>query len=747
MPSSDNGCSKTHVAVEYAHKFHRELPGAHVYWVNAGSAEQFELSFKRIAETLNLGKTQRKNGKYLEGVRRALKEDVSGHWLMVLDGLDDDAVLLATDDFNRGKSLLGFVPVATFARLLVTTRSKELAMRQVKQNDEHVIDVPDLADSGKDASMVLLGKISSETAKLKSVLDVTKALGGSAGALTLAYSYLKKVEQVSLRSYLGMTRLPTATAEASTAGVMLAWRLLYQDIQKNHRESASLLRRIGVLDVQSLPTPLLSRSELNGQLDRLVDCGMVEPSADRKVVSMTAIIRDCVQQFLLEAKEKDVVEMQVLTRICERFEEHEVKDSESGEVFLPAAMAAVKFQPPSAEGKRHVATLLLRIGQHYLTVGHPRVAIEYLTRCRDYKVEDPAKHRDLLDEAQKAMSEAESQLSLAEAKETTAEAEPDPLKIIAEVSRDLGHLERGASHYDAETLRKASDLAALKMAHGNAKGGEASKITASTIGHRTSSVRTETANADNAVMLKVGDGSGKGQTIKNSHGRGGPEDTAEANDVVSLFELVHDWCREQYGEDNLNTAWSLFNLGLAYEDQLDYEKAAKLYNRAAQIVERYHVPGSPELMVILRAVACMHCRQGHLEYAQQAFSVVLQGQKARLGWDHPETLVTRQNAAMLLEEMGRIGEAGAQLEEVLRMQVRLLGCEDQAPLRTACSLAMNYELRGRRKDAEKLLRATAQVQEKALGKTHRDTMATKSNLDNLLRLRGKGNKRVMEVAG
>ncbi|KFY97770.1 hypothetical protein V500_01924 [Pseudogymnoascus sp. VKM F-4518 (FW-2643)] len=79
----------------------------------------------------------------------------------------------------------------------------------------------------------------------------------------------------------------------------------------------------------------------------------------------------------------------------------------------------------------------------------------------------------------------------------------------------------------------------------------------------------------------------------------------------------------------------------------------------------------------------MYCSQGWLEDAQQAFGVVLMGQTKALGADHPETLVTRHNVAMILGEMGQVDEAIAELEKVLTVQARLLGPDSPATFRTA----------------------------------------------------------------
>lgn len=40
--------------------------------------------------------------------------------------------------------------------------------------------------------------------------------------------------------------------------------------------------------------------------------------------------------------------------------------------------------------------------------------------------------------------------------------------------------------------------------------------------------------------------------------------------------------------------------------------------------------------------------------------------------DYPETLMMRQNVAMMLEEMGRVKDAGTEIQNVFNAEVRLL---------------------------------------------------------------------------
>ncbi|KAI0383586.1 hypothetical protein F5Y04DRAFT_278767 [Hypomontagnella monticulosa] len=659
----DMGHGKTHIAVEYAHKFHKKNRGCNVHWVNAGSAEEFELSYRRIADNLHVGNNRKGNG-VLKAVCDALKQD--GNWLMVLDGLNNTDTLKTTDPSDGMKPLLDFIPPAHLARVLITTRSKSLAMRMVNQKNEFVIDVSALKD--EDASYLLLGTVTSEEAKKKRSLEVATCLGRSAGTLVMAHLYCK-MARLTYKAYQERISLPDKPSTAWPSD-MKAWSLLYQHIRETDKEAAHLLLVIGCLNVQSIPKAFFERTQIFQQIVHLIDAGMIEPSTDERVYTMTSLIRQCVQKWLIEKGERHIVEEQVLSIMNNKFAENEYDVSD---VLLPCALVILKFQPKSTEGKRYLARLFARVAEYHVRLGRHQKAIELFEQCltickRDSEMEGFAI------ETRQALETTRNQL----AQSKTGEKPPSEAKTLAndaaEAKKELRKVENDVGRDHPNTIRKMSDLAALKLAQGEKAG------------------------------------------------------VAEA--LGSLKEIL-DWSKRKYGDNDVETARHQYNLAIAHEENGDYKNAAVLYRTAARTAESQLGPGHPELLRILGNLALIYCKQGDLKTAQQALNTVLRGQRETLGWDHPETLAMRQNAAMLLEEMGKVDAAGAELETVLGVQARLLGRNNRATLRTSCSLAMNYMERGLREDAERLLGDTWKVQMKVLGKDDQETVKTKRILDTM----------------
>ncbi|MET8281884.1 tetratricopeptide repeat protein, partial [Micromonospora sp. NPDC005174] len=80
--------------------------------------------------------------------------------------------------------------------------------------------------------------------------------------------------------------------------------------------------------------------------------------------------------------------------------------------------------------------------------------------------------------------------------------------------------------------------------------------------------------------------------------------------------------------------------------------------------------------------------QGRYDDAETAYCEVLATQTRVFGTEHPETLYTRHNLAVVLYRQGRYGEAETAYCEVLATRTRVLGTEHPDTLKTRHGLAL-----------------------------------------------------------
>jgi tetratricopeptide (TPR) repeat protein/tRNA A-37 threonylcarbamoyl transferase component Bud32 len=113
-----------------------------------------------------------------------------------------------------------------------------------------------------------------------------------------------------------------------------------------------------------------------------------------------------------------------------------------------------------------------------------------------------------------------------------------------------------------------------------------------------------------------------------------------------------------------------------------------------------------------------------LEYDRRALEL----RTTRLGSDHPDVAVSRNNLGLLLYDLDRAHEAIEHLEEAVRIWRDHLGDEHPEVALARNNLAMALERAGRLTDAEDSYREALRVRTAALGETHPVTIASQHNL-------------------
>ncbi|MFD7659877.1 tetratricopeptide repeat protein [Actinosynnema sp. NPDC059797] len=113
------------------------------------------------------------------------------------------------------------------------------------------------------------------------------------------------------------------------------------------------------------------------------------------------------------------------------------------------------------------------------------------------------------------------------------------------------------------------------------------------------------------------------------------------------------------------------------------DEAAELF---AVLPPAYEAAGEPLPLGVRMVRAQLHSQLGDFEAAEAGLVEVLGVQRAELGDEHPNTLVTMASLAEVAAARGRLNEAQRELERVLRVQVRLFGPDNAATLATRSAL-------------------------------------------------------------
>ena len=93
------------------------------------------------------------------------------------------------------------------------------------------------------------------------------------------------------------------------------------------------------------------------------------------------------------------------------------------------------------------------------------------------------------------------------------------------------------------------------------------------------------------------------------------------------------------GPDHPDTALSLNNLAVLYDNQGKYDKAEPLYQRALTIREKVLGPDHPDTATSLNNLAVLYDNQGKYDKAEPLYQRALTIYEKVLGPDHPHTAI------------------------------------------------------------------------------------------------------------
>jgi tetratricopeptide (TPR) repeat protein len=118
------------------------------------------------------------------------------------------------------------------------------------------------------------------------------------------------------------------------------------------------------------------------------------------------------------------------------------------------------------------------------------------------------------------------------------------------------------------------------------------------------------------------------------------------------------------------------------------------------------------------------------------FTQTLAVRRRVLGPDHPDTVSSINNLALLLSSVGDYAEAEPLYREALAVSERVLGPEHPTTLICINNLGLLLSNKGDLKGAEPLYRQTLAIRERILGQNHLSTLCSVNNLAFLLQAKG-----------
>jgi CHAT domain-containing protein/Tfp pilus assembly protein PilF len=155
--------------------------------------------------------------------------------------------------------------------------------------------------------------------------------------------------------------------------------------------------------------------------------------------------------------------------------------------------------------------------------------------------------------------------------------------------------------------------------------------------------------------------------------------------------------------------------------------ALKTLDKAEKLLGKEH----PDTLTSLNDLALLYSRQGQYGEAEPLLRRALEARERVLGKEHPNTLESLNNLAGLYFRQGQYGEAEPLYQRALEASERVLGKEHPDTLTSISNLALLYSRQGQYGEAEPLYRRALEASERVLGKEHPDTLLNLNNLAEL----------------
>jgi tetratricopeptide (TPR) repeat protein len=171
-----------------------------------------------------------------------------------------------------------------------------------------------------------------------------------------------------------------------------------------------------------------------------------------------------------------------------------------------------------------------------------------------------------------------------------------------------------------------------------------------------------------------------------------------------------------------------------------YSEAEVLLKEVLEIDEREFGCEHPDTLSSMNNLALVYDSQGRYEDAEALHKPALALKEKNLGPDHPSTVNSMDNLALVYRSQGRYDDAEARHKGASALMEKRLGANHPSTLESTDNLALVYSMQGRYDEAEVLFKQALAGQEKHLGADHPDTQKTANHLADLYRFQGRSSE-------
>ncbi|KAJ5261105.1 hypothetical protein N7478_011700 [Penicillium angulare] len=695
------GVGKSLLASEYTYRVRSESPGTWVFWAHASNEARFEQSFRDIADELKLPGRRDSGVNVFQLMENWLREEKHGRWICVIDNVDDDFLCslpaAKKDHKSQGlantltKPLIQYVPRRPHGFTILTSRSREIALKMV--NDKDLIDVQQME---RFEALDLFQRKMDQPEDIKECQQLVETLELMPLAIVQAASYIRhRAPRYSVSQYLSDLRSDREATELlqeeirhtyrdweASNSILLTWQTSFQYISQIRPSAADLLSLMSFFDRQGITAHLvqpdysskaISPAEVGSDssdsesstsdiyvafekdVDTLRDFSLISVNEGGTSFIMHRLVQLSTRAWLKSNKQEEQWKEKFIKSLAKDFPSGDYETWEQCRALYPHVKSAISQRPKSRECQTTLSGLLYRGAWYAFGLGLFGDMEEMASKSKKLRIK-------LLGHRSEVALESTAMLAIAYRSQGRCE---DAERLEVQVM-ETHKTKLGKEHPDM--LASMANLAATYRNQGR---------------------------WEEAELLEV--------QVMETH-------------------------KTKLSEDHPDTLKSMANLAATYRNQGRWEETAELEVQVMETRKTKLGEDHPSTLTSMANLASTYWNQGRWEEAEQLFVQVIETSKMTLGEDHPSTLTSMANLASMYWDQDRWEEAEQLEVQVMETRKTKLGEDHPDTLTSMGNLAMTWKTLGHDVKAIDLLRNCLTKQREKLGSSHPDTLSSSQTL-------------------
>ena len=737
------------------------MPSTWVFWIHASNAARIEQGYREIAAQVKIPGRGDPKADIFRLVDKWLRDEKNGKWALVLDNADEATVLFETlltgqkaqvsgSSSGPTQSLLAYLPQSRNGSILVTTRTKSVALQLVEESD--IIPIEPMNHTH---ALTLLEKKLGEQIDREDTSELAVALEFMPLAIVQAAAYIRlRVPRYSVRQYVDefhkndKRKASLLNQEGghlrrdleAKNSIIITWQISFDHIHQIRPSAANLLSLMSFFDRQGIPEALLKTQNEAGNENTGENAGDDEDDDQEDDSEEDTVSDSSVDEF-----EADILVLRNYSFITISMNET------TFEMHGLVQLAIRKWLEASNQLERWKQQFIKNLSTVFPTGDY-----ENWTKCqalfphaKSAVAQQPAVDSSLQDWAlilYHAAWYACAKGSYAEAATMALKATRTRQKVLGlENEKTLDSMAMLAIAYSGGGRRKEAEELQMQVMETSARVlGMEHPDTLTSISNLVSTYRIQ-GRWTEAEELEV-------QVIKTSArvlGTEHPSTLRSMSNLASTYSNQGRWTEAEelgvqvmktrkrvLGTEHPNTLLSMSNLASTYSNQGRWTEAEELGVQVMETSARVLGTEHPSTLTSMSNLASTYGIQGRWTEAEELGVQVVETRKRVLGTEHPSTLTSMKNLLSTYSNQGRWTEA-EELVQVMETSARVLGTEHPDTLTSMSNLASTYSNQGRWTEAEELEVQVVETSARVLGTEHPSTLTSMSNLASTYGIQGR----------